>query len=192
MLTQLMESNSENTAENANSLTEESSEKVCKDCGRALSLKTGNCYYCSEANPEDIKNLNFIMLDWQQKAASDPDLRAKERTVKVLSLLQAFLASACIALGFVPDFIQFDYPYVFFILGVLSAFSCWCFHFNSLGLVFSIVTNAAVLIFFLNLAFQSIPKLIIPAFVCGFIASFSALTLLLITLRIYKNKAVEI
>lgn len=189
-----MESNSENIPENENSVANDAStsEVGCKSCGRAVSQTTGKCYYCAEANPEDIKNLNFIMLDWQQKAASDPDLRSTENIKKILSLIQAFIASACLALGMVPDFIPFKIVNFVFLFGALSAFSCWCFYFNSLTLLFCIVTNVATMLFFLQLAFKCIPQLIIPAFVCGFVASLCAFILFLIMVRIFKNKAVEL
>jgi len=188
-----MESNSENIAENENSTAPASvSDPSCKSCGRAISQTTGKCYYCAEADPEDIKKLNFIMLDWQHKAASDPDVRSTEKSKKVLSLIQAFIASACIALGIVPDFIPFNFSKFVFLFGILSAVSCWCFYFNSATLIFCILTNIATMIFFLELAFQCIPSLIIPAFVCGFVASLGAFTLFLIMVRIFKNKAVEL
>ena len=189
-----MESNSQNMSENENSSAAEASisDHNCKSCGRALSQTSGKCYYCSEANPEDIKNLSFIMLEWQQKVASDPDLRSTENSKKVLSVIQAFIASACIALGLVPDFIPFRTTYLVYIFAVLSAISCWCFHFNSLTLLFCVITHAATMLFFLQLAFKCIPTLIIPAFVCGFIASLSAFALFLIMVRIFKNKAVEL
>ncbi len=189
-----MESNSKNKPENENSSAADASKSKanCKSCGRAISQTTGKCYYCAEADPEDIKNLNFIMLDWQRKAASDPDLRSTEKSKKVLSLIQAFVASACIALGLVPDFIPFKIANLVFLFGAVSAISCWCFYFNSLTLLFCIMANVANMLFFLQLAFKCIPQLIIPAFVCGFVASLSAFTLFLIMVRIFKNKAVEL
>ena len=193
-----MESNSENLSQNEShsqqetSTGEKSGDLVCSSCGRAISQTTKKCYYCSEADPEDIKNLNFIMLDWQRQEASDPELRATEKSKKILSLFQIIMASTCFALGFVPDFIPFQSNLLYFMFGILAAISSWCFYFNSLTLIFSALVNTSCMIFFLNLAFKGLPQLIIPAFVCGFIASLSAFTLFLITVRIYKNKAVEI
>ena len=189
-----METNSENIAENENSSDVQASvnEVLCKSCQRAVSKTTGKCYYCAEADPEDIKKLNFIMLDWQHKAASDPDLRSTEKSKKILSLLQAFIASACIALGLVPDFTPHNLGSFSFIFGGITALSCWCFYFNSYTLIFCILCNTATMLFFLDLAFKCIPTLIIPAFVCGFVASLCAFTLFLIMVKIFKNKAVEL
>ena len=193
-----METNSQNNSEIEKSSPPEASENSevpvnnCEKCGRAISQATGKCYYCAEADPEDLKKLNFLMLDWQHSAAKDPDARASENSKKVLSFFQALAASASIAIGMVPDFIPDQSIYAYFIIAALIAFSCWCFYFNSATLVYSVIANAAGMIFFLNLAFKVIPQLILPAFVCGFIASLCAFTIFLITVRIYKNKAVEI
>ena len=193
-----METNSQNNSENENSSPAEVSANSgipavnCESCGRAISQTTGKCYYCAEPDPEDLKKLNFLMLDWQHKAASDPSARASENTKKVLSFFQALAASASIAVGMVSGFIPEQATYVYFIIAAVIAFSCWCFYFNSATLVYCVLANATGMIFFLNLAFQAMPHLILPAFICGFIASLCAFTLFLITVRIYKNKAVEI
>lgn len=193
-----METNSQNNLESENSSAPEASNSssspgnVCKMCSRAISLTTGKCYYCAESEPEDLKKLNILMLDWQHKAASDPDARASENTKRVLSLFQALSASACIAIGMVPDFIPIQASGVYFIFAALVAFSCWCFYFNSIALTYCVLANAATMFFFLNLAFRVMPDLILPAFACGFIAALNAFILFLITVRIYKNKAVEI
>lgn len=193
-----METNSQNNSENENSSAAEAStspampESVCKICSRIISQTTGKCYYCAEAEPEDLKKMNLLMLDWQHKAASDPEARVSENTKKVLSFFQALAASACIAIGMVPDFIPIQPTWAYFLLAAIVAFSCWCFHFNSLALCYCVLANAACMFFFLNLAFKVMPDLILPAFACGFIGALNAFILFLITVRIYKNKAVEI
>ena len=193
-----METNSQNTSEIENpSLTEASgnsdvSAQSCHACGRAISQTTGKCYYCAEADPEDLKKLNFLMLDWQHQAARDPATRASENSKKVLSFFQALAGSASISVGMVSDFVPGQATYIYFVIAALLAFSCWCFHFNSTALIYAVLANATGMIFFLNLAFQALPHLILPAFISGFIASLCAFTLFLITVRIYKNKAVEI
>lgn len=193
-----METNSENKSENENSSVADApnssaaAESLCQKCSRAISLTTGKCYYCAEPEPEDLKKLNLLMLDWQHKAASDPDARASENTKKVLSFFQALAASASIAVGMVDGFIPDQAVYIYFILAALIAFSCWCFYFNSATLVYCVLANTAGMMFFLHLAFKGLPQHILQAFICGFIASLCSFTLFLITVRIYKNKAVEI
>ena len=111
-----------------------SSGSVCEECGRALSQKTGICYYCNrEVDKETEKNLSMLLLDWQQEAAADPEARETEKLRKVLSVIMAIAASACITMGIVPDIDKFNPAYVHWSMGVLIAACCWCFYFNSMG-----------------------------------------------------------
>jgi hypothetical protein len=178
----------ETTSQDNTSITFEN----CKACGRALSQKTGSCYYCKEqVDKETEKNLSLIMLDWQQQAACDPDQRQKQKARKLISTMLVLIASACVATG-VVQFVPFYPSYYFIICGVLMATCCWCFHFNSITISLTIISNLAVFLLYTNSVIQSIPSSIGTAFICGGVLSMAALVMLIITLRIFKSKTVEL
>ena len=183
-------------AEEKNS-TEQSKEKkdpkICLKCSRILSAQTGECYYCREMNPEALKKMNFLMLEWQRSEAGDPALRGNMKTRKAAAFMQALIASACIALAVLNDFIPVVSPLWYAGIGLVMALSCFSFHLNSYTLILSLVANAGVFIFFLNLAvFKCIPQYIMAAFISGFIASLAVLTICIVSVRIFKNKALEL
>jgi hypothetical protein len=186
----------ESHPQNDNPLNAETSEttgnQLCKECARPVSQKTGECYYCKKGDVNMEKDLGMIMLDWQQQAASDPDARQKEKSKKGISLLLAILASACIASGIVPDFIPHFPAYYFLLCGVAIAFCCWSFYFNSMTLLLTIITTMAVLLLYANVILKSIPHQLMAAIASAFVIGISTLIIFLISLRIFKNKAIEL
>jgi hypothetical protein len=178
--------------ESASQNNDENTFDSCKACGRALSQKTGECYYCKErVDKETEKNLSLIMLDWQQQAVSDPDQRQKEKARKTISTMLVLIASACVATG-IARFVPYYPSYYFIICGALVAICCWCFYFNSLTLILTTISNLAVFILYTNSVMQSIPDHIGTAFICGAILSMPAFVMFIITLRIFKSKTIEL
>ncbi|MCM8538382.1 MAG: hypothetical protein NE334_20735 [Lentisphaeraceae bacterium] len=164
----------------------------CTECGRAISQKSGKCYYCSEADPEAIKKLSFVMLDWQQEAALDTDSRASESAQKKLSVL--FMVNAALCLLFAMTGIASTlYPiYIFILLSAVLGVLGWCFYFNSLTLFLAAAGQAASFIFFSYLSTRFIPDNYTKAAFCSVSSSISFISLAIITYRIIKNKAIEL
>jgi hypothetical protein len=183
----------ESTAEvQENSETPKANYIKCGDCGRALSQQSGKCYYCGQADPEAIKNLNFVMLDWQQQAALDSSGRAAEKAQKNLSILFAISTAFTLGIGMTGLAASFVPTYVFILLGLLLGFMGWCFSFNSLTLLAAASMQAFCMFFFSNLGIKFLPKLLFKAGLCGFASSLSFLAVAIITYRIIKNKAIEL
>jgi hypothetical protein len=164
----------------------------CDKCQRALSVKTGQCYYCSEADPEAIKNLNFLMLDWQRQAAKDPETKATRKFVNILSVLFAMSAASSLVMSFSSAGTAHFPSWLFIIIAFTTAFMGWCFHFNSQALLCAVLLQMAAMFFYMSLAFKSLPSELLNAFFCGFVATLSTSCVLLITLRIFKNKAIQL
>ncbi len=170
-------------------------ESICKKCGRVLSTKSNSCYYCSEVTPEQIKNLNFIMLDWQHQEASDSEFHKGEKIRKIVTLLQIIACATFIALIIVPDITERSFlKTVYHSLAIVLLFiSCRIFHLNSYTIIYCALLNCTIFIFSLSLAFSSLRQhYTIASFVYGFISSLSAFIIYLIIVRIYNNKAVEL
>ena len=183
----------ENSKSDSKKDNHEEVEELCKSCQRPLSKKTGECYYCKEVDKEAEKNLSMIMLDWQHEAASDPDARKQQSTRKVLSLVLVLQASACIAFGTVPNIDPFYGAHYHWIAGLVVAFCCWSFYFNSLTALTTIVLNLGVTLFYMNIILKAIAdKLFVTAFTSGLVVSMACFSLFLIIARIFKTKTIEL
>ena len=182
------------TSSNANNKSEEEKNGTnnCPDCDRALSMKTGKCYYCSEEDPETIKNLSFVMLDWQHQAALDSEGRASEKAEKTLSLLFAFSAAGSIALGMSGMANQYYPAYLFIVIGLVTGTMGAVFKNGSLPLIAATIFQTFCMFFYIQLAFKFIPGLIPNALVSGLGSAIAALSVILVIVRIIKNKAIEI
>lgn len=180
------------TATVEKSTIDQPASESCKECGRALRQNTGKCYYCSEADPEAIKKLNFVMLDWQQEAALDTDARASESAQKKLSVLFMVSTALCILVA-MTGVASAIYPtFIFMLIALVSGVIGWCFYFNSLTLFCAVISQAASAIFFAQLSIKFIPDQFGKAGFCSFISAISFISLALITYRIIKNKAIEL
>ena len=164
---------------------------LCKGCGRSLSQKTGDCYYCKVPDPLLDKELGLLMLEWRQQSASNPDAGKSESTRKTISFLLALLSAACVSTGILNDIASLPI-YYFFLSAVAIAFCCWSFYFNSQTLLFCIVTTLALLLFYTNVILKAVPHHFAIALLSGVIVALSVFVLLLIILRIFKNKAFEL
>ena len=186
-----MESPSENTEPSQKEVVNTAA--LCQECGRTISQKTGVCYYCNrEVDKETEKNLGLLLLDWQKQAAEDPEEREIQKLRKVLSIFMAIAASACITMGIMPGTDPFFPAFVHWGLGILMAAACWCFYFNSLTALLAVAVNLTVMIFYTNLIIKAIPRLVATAFISGLIVGLCTFTLLLIIIRIFKTKTVEL
>ena len=164
----------------------------CQECGRAISQQSGKCYYCGEADQEALKNLKFVMLDWQQEAALDFNGRASESARKNLSALFAITAAITLGIAITGMASAFFPMAAIILLGVMLGILGSVFSLNSLTLLAAAICQAFNMFFFANLAIKFLPKLLIKAGICGFVSSLSFLAVAIITHRIFKNKAIEL
>lgn len=164
----------------------------CSECGRAISQKSGKCYYCGEADPEALKKVKFAMLDFQQEAALDSDGRNSESARKNVSLI--FILTNAITMGIAITGIAKDYyPATYFIiLGVTLGILGSLFSKSSLTLLTGALCQAITMFFFANLALKVISKSFIKAGISSFVSLLAFLAVAIITYRIIINKEIEL
>jgi hypothetical protein len=178
--------------ESQSSENAESASQNCPKCKRLISQKSGQCYYCGEADTEAVKQLNMIMLEWKYQEAKDPRQRASQKAITILSVLFAMTSAVLISTYFLPEM---DIGIPFWLFGILSFGSGllgWCFHFNSLNLIIATFYQAGMIIFGTSLAIKCVPDYFSGAFLFGLLTALSICSVILITLRIFSNKAIEL
>ena len=132
------------------------------------------------------------MLDWQKDAAKDPQARSTQKAGNLLSVLFAVQIAGIFVIGASQDVISSYWRFTYIPVGVLSCVMTVRFKKSSTALLLAILSQTAVLIMFSSIALISLPNHIAMAAFNGFFAAISIFTMVFITSRIMKNRAIQI
>jgi len=91
----------------------------CAECGRAVSLKDGTCYYCREIPAASEAELKLMLIDMERKEAKNQSGNGIYKFARILSFLLG-LSLAIIAIINV-----FDTKFFLFACSLVFVFNAW-------------------------------------------------------------------